>query len=136
MRTEHRVSRVLSVSCFRVTGDRTFCQGTRAWQHEISWFDEGERNWPDFRVTAANESSGESRGARFVSSWCHGAPGTALALTRHMALDPESRPSLEAVLGQSVETTIASISSQRLRVKGTDFCLCHGIAGNADALLE
>jgi hypothetical protein len=122
---------------FRVTGEHVFQQGARAaWQHEISWFDEGAQNWPDFRVSAADESGGESRGAQFAFSWCHGAPGTALALARHMALDPESRPHLEAVLGRSVETTIASIGPRRERVNGLSFCLCHGIAGNADILLE
>jgi lantibiotic modifying enzyme len=122
---------------FRVTGEHVFQQGARAaWQHEISWFDEGAQNWPDFRVTAADESRGESRGAQFAFSWCHGAPGTALALARHIALDPESRPHLEAVLGRSVETTIASIGPPRQRVNGLSFCLCHGIAGNADIVLE
>jgi hypothetical protein len=122
---------------FRATGDRAFHQGARAaWQHEISCFDDDQKNWPDFRVLGADESRGESRDAQFAISWCHGAPGTALALARQMALDPQSRPHLEAVLGPSVATTIASISPQRQRVKGTSYCLCHGIAGNADALLE
>jgi hypothetical protein len=122
---------------FRVTGESAFHQGARgAWQHEISLFDDGERNWPDFRVDAANESRDEFRGAKFSLSWCHGAPGTALALARRMALGAERRPRLGVLLEQSVETTLASISTQRHRIKGTSFCLCHGVAGNADVLLE
>jgi hypothetical protein len=122
---------------FHATGDREFQRGAHAaWRYETSWFDATERNWPDFRMNAATTSASESQGGQFASSWCHGAPGTALALARQIALDPQSRPQLETVLTAALETTIASLSPQPRNVSGASFCLCHGIAGNADILLQ
>ncbi len=130
---------------FRVTGERAFRHGAdAAWRYETSWFDERERNWPDFRIddeeAAAPAGSSEPRSDRFACWWCHGAPGTALALARHIALVPEEgRPRLEPLLAASLETTIASVS-RPLAPKGgsndASFCLCHGIAGNADILMQ
>lgn len=130
---------------FHVTGERAFRQGAdAAWRYETSWFDERERNWPDFRIdderAAVPATGSEPRSDRFACWWCHGAPGTALALARRIAYVPEdSRPRLEPLLAASLETTIASVNRPPPPKGGSNdasFCLCHGIAGNADILMQ
>lgn len=122
---------------FRVTGDPEFhLAADGAWRYETSWFDDSERNWPDFRVDGAAAPAGGPRSERFSCAWCHGAPGTALALARHIAFDPGSRPELEPLLAASLETTIVSVTPRPRDTKGVSFCLCHGIAGNADVLMQ
>jgi lantibiotic modifying enzyme len=127
---------------FHATGERVFRQtADAAWRYEASWFDESERNWPDFRVDAHQSAAlaglRENQSDRFVRWWCHGAPGTALALARGVARVPQERR-LEPFFTASVETTIASLSRPSLTggSKEASFCLCHGIAGNAEILMQ
>jgi lantibiotic biosynthesis protein len=118
----------------------------QAFLYERRFFDAGECNWPDLRHTAIGEYQFEGRmeelrqrlregrplapqPMRYMSAWCHGAPGIGLSRLRAWELlgDPvyleEARASF-----RSVERTL---------VEGQmNFSLCHGIGGNADTLLE
>lgn len=117
----------------RATGESAFQQGAEAaWRYEASWFDARERNWPDFRVPDGAASKAPSPDHRYACAWCHGAPGTALALARRTA--PGPAPLFEAGL----ETTMAHLNAEPSpqAASGESFCLCHGMAGNADILLQ
>lgn len=102
-----------------------------ALNYEWANFDAATKNWPDLRRVSAAAASGEDGAARlrFMSAWCSGAPGTALALAR---LGGGDDPVRARYLGDAIATTRASL------VPGADpsFCLCHGVAGNAEILLE
>jgi Lanthionine synthetase C-like protein/HopA1 effector protein family len=95
-------------------------------QYERACFSEADRNWPDYR-SARNRRSLPS----YTVAWCHGAPG--IALSRALAVEvcgPDS--GYQDDLAAALDTTRAAVESSS---PGTSFCLCHGVAGNADVLL-
>lgn len=105
------------------TADTVFREAAGyALNHEWAAFDAAQDNWPDRRRA--------DTAPRFMSAWCSGAPGVALALARQPA---EGRPA--RYLDAAIRTTRASLAllddeSQRSQ------CLCHGLLGNAEILLE
>jgi len=66
-------------------------------------------------------------------SWCHGAPGVALARLRSGVVlgDGAMLEDARALL----DVTAAAVERACI-VPGADCCLCHGLAGNADIVLE
>ena len=109
--------------------DQVFTEaGLAAFAYERRWYDAAQANWPDFR----GSGGGRSRIAQqFSTAWCHGAPGVALSRLRAMQLTPtpEIASELDAALGTTSKATTAMLDAS-----GTSFCLCHGLAGNADLL--
>jgi lantibiotic modifying enzyme len=99
-----------------------------AFAYERTLFDPVARNWPDLRRLARTGGAGPS----FISYWCHGAPGIALARLRAAQRLGDGFLT-EAVEG--LETTARAVHAS-LRADGAEFCLCHGLSGNADVLLE
>ncbi len=70
----------------------------RALRYERAQYDPGEGNWPDYRA-------GEPR---FMLSWCHGAPGVALArlcIKSTPLWDDESAEDLELALAATADAT-------------------------------
>jgi hypothetical protein len=118
------------------TGSSRFLEGVHgALRYEAMAFDAKRKDWPDFRrqlwETTQNASSDEDR---FMASWCNGAPGIALTLAR---LSPADRdPALEGYLDAAIHTTLTSLHREPSDSRAGDFSLCHGIAGNADVLLQ
>lgn len=56
--------------------DKSFLEAAhRGLTYERSLYSEEYRNWPDFRLNR----NGSSTTQKFMTSWCHGAPGLALA---------------------------------------------------------
>jgi hypothetical protein len=113
-----------------VTGEARFrAAGEQAFAYEQAWFDPKASNWPDFREGSATHTP--ERGATYASYWCHGAAGIALTRLRAYAL-----------LGTATyrETARIALATTRSILRATldhdrsDFCLCHGLAGNADIL--
>ena len=101
--------------------------GLAAFKYERRWYDAVQGNWPDFR-----RSGGRSQTARqFSTAWCHGAPGIALSRLRAMQLAPS--PEIASELRAALETTSLATAAM-LDAPGTSFCLCHGLAGNAEVL--
>ena len=90
------------------------------------------QNWPDLR----NETGSPTPGAlTYGEAWCHGAPGVALSRLRAWQLtgDDTFRQEAEAAL----TTTHRGIYTLVTAVQGTaNLSLCHGLAGNADIMLE
>lgn len=102
---------------YAASGERRFADAAhRAIGYERRHFDTTEQNWPDFRKTPA----------RFYSMWCHGAGGIGLSRLRVAEILPED-PLYEQ------ECAIAWKALEDARFP--HWCLCHGVAGNADILL-
>lgn len=100
-------------------------------RYENSYFDQQQQNWPDFRMqNQAPNDNGAPSGPACSCAWCHGAPGIALArlrgyeLTRHPALKTEALAAVQTTAGQLTWD------------QQPNFSQCHGLAGNADVLLE
>jgi lantibiotic biosynthesis protein len=113
------------------TGDDRYGAAARsAFDYERSLYDEAAGNWPDLRqLPSASPDGGKS----FATFWCHGAPGGALARLRALELgDGEQlRCEAEAALRTTESWVGAALAS------GTaNYSLCHGLAGNAEILLE
>jgi Lanthionine synthetase C-like protein/HopA1 effector protein family len=96
--------------------------------YERGYFNSDLGNWPDFRGTRNRREP-----LQYSCGWCHGAPG--IALSRHLCASifaTEVENTLLSERDVALETTRAAL------IKGlnrkTDFCLCHGMAGNADIL--
>jgi len=107
----------------------------RAFDYERHWFDAREKNWPDFRKARAPGRSKRNALSpwQFAGFWCHGAPGIALARLRaHELLNDESYR-VEALIG--LDTTARRIEADLLN-GANNFSLCHGLAGNAEILLD
>jgi lantibiotic modifying enzyme len=107
------------------TGDDRFAAAGRvALAHESALFDSREQNWPDL-----SDPSGRS----FRCGWCRGAPGIALARARSSALLGDEGLRAEAQVGLA---TTSRVTRAMLDAQGVDFSLCHGLAGNAWALID
>jgi lantibiotic modifying enzyme len=104
-----------------------------AFRYEQAHFDHAAENWPDLRLDTALQPKEEKKD-RFMCAWCSGAPGTALALARRIATSPDSV--LEGLLEASLRTIVTSIRIPDGNEESRSFCLCHGVAGNADVLVE
>ncbi|MDR3529838.1 MAG: lanthionine synthetase LanC family protein [Rhodopila sp.] len=97
-----------------------------ALRYERTCYDPVEKNWFDLR-----ELRPRDKPKRFAVAWCHGAPGIALSRTV-AARFPEIAADGAADVSAALDTTRAAI---RVGLNGdTSFCLCHGLAGNADIL--
>ena len=102
--------------------------GLAAFSYERQYFDPVKRNWPDFRSQTKNDS--ELR-RTFMSGWCHGAPG--IALSRFRASRFTADPQISAERNTAIDTTERD-TGEMLQNDSTNYCLCHGLAGNAEIL--
>ncbi|HEY5260828.1 MAG TPA: lanthionine synthetase LanC family protein [Solirubrobacteraceae bacterium] len=107
--------------------DRYRLAAEAGFAYERTLFDPVARNWPDLR--------GEHRDgqASFAVFWCHGAPGGALARLRALELYElgELRGEAHAGLATTEDWVSAALASGSV-----NYSLCHGLAGNAEILLE
>ena len=115
-----------------VTGDERYrATVNRAFGYERRWFDDGARNWPDFRQIRSQREQ-RSPPATFATTWCHGAPGIALSRLRAVELTGDEDCRHEAEL--ALETT-RQVVERSARAGKANWSLCHGLAGNAEVLL-
>jgi lantibiotic modifying enzyme len=118
----------------RVTGEGAYRQAAQqAFEYERAWFDPARGNWPDFREDPANRKlTGRRRvPPAFQVAWCHGAPG--IALSRIAAARILDDPMLEVEARKGLDVSEATTKGW-LGGQEADFCLCHGLAGNAEVL--
>lgn len=112
------------------TRDRTFAHAAeRAMAFERGLLDPVAGNWPDRR---------RRRGVitdrpRFMTTWCHGAPGIALARLRAWEVLGSDLARQEALL--AVGTTFAA-TRRLLEMGDAENSLCHGLAGNTEVCLS
>jgi lantibiotic modifying enzyme len=98
-------------------------------RYERAHRDPASGRWPDLRSVARSGAVGAS----LTMGWCHGTPGIALARLHAGTLLGDDVLLTEA--REALDLVAASVA-ENLGADGSDACLCHGTAGNADILLE
>lgn len=110
------------------TGNEGFVAAARsALEYERTWFNAELGNWPDLR----DVTSRDTIPTVYLSQWCHGAPGIALARLRAMELLGDTRFHQEAEV--ALHTTLHT-TREALHTGSLSYSLCHGIAGNLEVL--
>ena len=105
---------------YRVTGEERFLEAaTEGIAYEQSLFSERAGNWPDLRDPDTRDPTG------FMTSWCHGAPGIALA--RAAGLEVLDTPAVRRDVAVAVETTLRF-------GRGTIDTVCCGTCGRVEVL--
>lgn len=102
----------------------------RGLAYEKAWFDADRGTWPDLRE-APPEAAPGAAGLQYFEAWCHGAPGIALARARLWQLLGLASTRQEA--RQAIVATEKAI--ERALPTNDNFSLCHGLTGNAEALV-
>lgn len=115
----------------RETGEARFrTAAEQAMLYERRLFDPGAENWPDLR---ARPDRGFDCGPSFVTAWCHGASGIALARLRAWHILGDAACRAEALAGlRTTERFVRAL----LACAGGNWSLCHGITGDAEVLAE
>ncbi|MFA7420502.1 MAG: lanthionine synthetase LanC family protein [Melioribacteraceae bacterium] len=130
---------------FNATGsDYYLYPAEQASLYERQFFNKQENNWPDFRHSELGlyyhyETSEQMRARalrnefqkyspKYMSAWCHGAPGIGLSRIRAYELLKKEIYKDEAVY--AAENTIKSLA-----VGNANYSLCHGAFGNAETLI-
>jgi type 2 lantibiotic biosynthesis protein LanM len=111
-----------------VTGDSRYTDaGRAALRYERSTFAKDEGNWPDLRnIGSAPAGDSAAPGPRrFMTTWCHGAPG--IGMSRILMQRVLNDPDLSVEISTAVRTTLQAGF-------GTNHCLCHGDLGNLDLI--
>jgi type 2 lantibiotic biosynthesis protein LanM len=106
----------------RVSDDVRFEVTARdALGYERALFVSGTQNWPDMRDTQLVHARRHTR-TRFMTTWCHGAPGIGLS-----RLDVLSHDDAEA--SAEIQAAVANTISVGF---GANHSLCHGDLGNLE----
>lgn len=114
----------------RATGEERFAQAAAAAvAHEQHWFDAAAANWPDLSPESLDDDGRRS----FSHSWCHGAPGIALSRLRLWELTGSEDLRKQAQV--AIATTAAKLRTN-LEAGSGNYSLCHGLAGNVEALIQ
>jgi len=118
---------------YELTGETRFLRTARgAFAFEDARYNPEEKNWVDTRYPY--EGEGATLQGRFRLSWCHGAPGIALARALASRLDTEGAEAHAGFARAAAETTLTALA-EKLEQPGHDATLCHGIAGLSEILL-
>lgn len=112
----------------------------QALRYELSHFDDNVGNWPDYRkVLHSDEKKEEARQALlsnqmtyftepiFMCAWCHGAPGTGLALARIYELTGDVQ--CKELAKKALLYTLAEDNGKM--TGRANYSLCHGPGGNS-----
>ncbi|HEX2076224.1 MAG TPA: PqqD family peptide modification chaperone [Longimicrobium sp.] len=134
---------------YHATGDARCRYGAeQAFAYERQFFDPAEENWLDLRHPLVGDLRSEERRAelrarvlagepgvpyqpRFTSAWCQGAPG--IAMTRLRAWEVTGRALYRDEARAGLAATLRSVEGGRETLSHS---LCHGLSGNAVALLH
>jgi len=101
-------------------------------QYEHTHFNAAKQNWPDFREHFPKAEDGSYACG---NAWCHGAPGIALSRLQAARLKPDAEYTRVATI--ALDTTLRELNTMlSAPAYRPNYSLCHGIAGNADVLLE
>jgi lantibiotic modifying enzyme len=116
------------------TGHAPFLRTARgAFAFEDSHFSVAAGNWIDTRSPYLGERG--NRTGRCITTWCHGAPGIALARARATVLDPDRGELHAEAVRVGASATLAELGA-RSQTAVTDATLCHGIAGLSEILIS
>jgi lantibiotic modifying enzyme len=115
------------------TGDARLLRTARgAFAFEDSLYSASEKNWVDTRYPH-HRQDGVATG-RFRLSWCHGAPGIAMARAVASRLDTEHAEHHARLARAAAETTWKALDATAAQAEH-DATLCHGVAGLSEVLL-
>lgn len=116
---------------YEATKDALFLEGAKGgFNYERQAFDISQQNWPDLR-DGVSSASGNVCGL----AWCHGAPGIALSRLKANQIQPDTI--FEQEMRIALTTTGNNIYHNLTdNLNNTNYSLCHGIAGNAEILLD
>jgi class II lanthipeptide synthase len=118
---------------YQLTGDPRFLRTARgSFAFEDALYSSVEKNWVDTRYP--HQRDGGTLTGRFRLSWCHGAPGIALARALASRLDADLAEHHAGLAQAAVETTVAAFTAS-IQQPGQDATLCHGISGLSEILL-
>ncbi len=117
---------------FEISEEERFRRGAlAAIEHERSLFSPQQQNWPDLRIDSSVDKENNTQfpaeqAQKYMTAWCHGAPGIGLARLGSLKVldDPAIREEIDA----AIQTTLKSGF-------GMNHSLCHGDMGNLDLLL-
>ena len=111
-----------------LTGEERFrTAACAAIAYERSLFSPEAGNWPDLRELQTARHTGDNDQQRFMTAWCHGAPGIGLArlcAQRHL-----NDAAIRAEIDTALQTTLA-------QGFGGNHSLCHGDLGNLEFFLQ
>lgn len=100
-------------------------------KYEQTFFSADYGNWPDFR----NGHPPDRKNYTYSMAWCTGAPG--VAVSRLRCAEITHNPMLSFHADIALNTTSNSIIAELgAKQDMSNYSLCHGLAGNADILLE
>lgn len=122
---------------YYATGNPTYYTGAMmGFNFERLLFNPDLQNWPDLRSQRPSAGTvAQSAAPVYADAWCHGAPGIALSRLQAWQLTGDETFRQEAELALS--TTHRSIYNLLANpTAAANFSLCHGLAGNADCMLE
>lgn len=115
-----------------LTGNPSFLEAAEGgFNYEKQTFDSTQQNWPDFRDDVASKSTTNVCGL----AWCHGAPG--ISISRLKANQIKANPVFLQEMNVALTTTTTNVYHSLMEnANNTNYSLCHGIAGNADIMLD
>jgi lantibiotic modifying enzyme len=114
-----------------------------AFRYENHWFSAKDDNWPDFRLdegdmmqyTAAATQPKAEEQPKFVSGWCHGAPGIGISRLRAHQVLGDKEEAYSDDIASCVRTMARVAAGIDASTDYPNFSLCHGLAGIGDILL-
>jgi type 2 lantibiotic biosynthesis protein LanM len=111
-----------------LTGEERFrTAACAAIAYERRLFSPETGNWPDLRELKTSRQTGDNGQQRFMTAWCHGAPGIGLA--RLCSLRHLDDAAIRVEIDTALQTTLA-------QGFGGNHSLCHGDLGNLELLLQ
>ena len=108
---------------FLATGqDRFLVAAQEAIDYENNVYSQEAKNWPDYR----DREAGNEDAARFMTTWCHGAPGIGMARLAELDIlgSPRVREDIEAALATTLRYSMLNPDH-----------LCCGNLGRAEFML-
>ncbi|WP_166925085.1 lanthionine synthetase LanC family protein [Flavobacterium poyangense] len=117
---------------YQETGDSMFLEAAEGgFNYERQSFDNTQQNWPDFRDDVVASTATNVCGL----AWCHGAPGITISRLKANQLHPD--PVFVSEMGIALTTTTNSVYQSLMEnLTNTNYSICHGIAGNADIIMD
>lgn len=117
---------------YKETGDSIFLEAAEGgFNYERQSFDHTQQNWPDFRDDVVASTATNVCGL----AWCHGAPGITISRLKANQLHPD--PIFTREMGIALTTTANSVYQSLIEnLTNTNYSICHGIAGNADIIMD
>lgn len=114
----------------RVGRDDFVDLGVRALRYDSEVRGAHGEEWPDFRTDIDSTEADLRISESSLGAWCHGPPGSGLALSAVRGATPEaSRGAFETYMAEARDRTMRQAPLSGL-------CLCHGSLGVAEALRE